>query len=104
MTMLGVGVSLVIFWIIRQFARPAPKTMNAQWQEMSNEYLRVCLPPSAGMPQALVYIFAFFELDIDIMSPLLEPKSRTHHWCIIRRIQRFRNGAKQATEGGSSER
>ncbi|KAK0508215.1 hypothetical protein JMJ35_009299 [Cladonia borealis] len=40
MTMMGVGVSLVIFWIIRQFARPAPKTMNAQWQEMSNEYLR----------------------------------------------------------------
>lgn len=40
MTMLGVGVSLVIFWILRQFARPPPKTMNAQWQEMSNEYLR----------------------------------------------------------------
>ena len=37
-----------------------------------------------------------FELDIDIMSTFLEPKNRTHHWCIIRRIQRFRNGTKQA--------
>ena len=45
-----------------------------------------------------------FELDIDIMSTFLEPKNRTHHWCIIRRIQRFRNGAKQAAEGRSAKR
>ena len=36
-----VGLSIVIFWVIRQFARPPPKTMNAQWQEATNEYLRV---------------------------------------------------------------
>lgn len=39
-TMLGVGVSAVIFIIIRQFARPAPKTMNSQYQAMTNEYLK----------------------------------------------------------------
>jgi len=39
--MLGVGISCVIFWAIRTQARPAPKTMNAQYQEMTNEYLRV---------------------------------------------------------------
>ena len=38
---LAIGVSFVLFWITRQFARPAPKTMNAQYQEMTNEYLRV---------------------------------------------------------------
>ena len=53
MTMLGVGVSIVIFWVIRQFARPPPKTMNAQWQAMTNEYLRVRTDiSSTGMPQA----------------------------------------------------
>lgn len=39
--MLGVGISLVIFAIIRQFAKPPPKTMNAQYQALSNEYLKV---------------------------------------------------------------
>ena len=38
---ISIGVSLVLFMITRQFARPAPKTMNAQYQEMTNEYLRV---------------------------------------------------------------
>lgn len=40
-TMLGIGVSFLIFWAIRTQARPAPRTMNAQYQEMTNEYLRV---------------------------------------------------------------
>lgn len=40
MTMLGVGISFVIFALIRTQARPAPKTMNAQYQEMTNEYLK----------------------------------------------------------------
>ncbi|KAK4691984.1 cytochrome c oxidase subunit 4, partial [Lecanoromycetidae sp. Uapishka_2] len=39
-TMLGVGISFLLFWAIRTQARPAPKTMNAQYQEMTNEYLR----------------------------------------------------------------
>ena len=77
--------------------------MNAQWQEMSNEYLKVCLPPFAGiMPQAPLYIVAFFEIDIDDMSIFIETKNRTNHWYIIRRIQRVGNGAKQAAEGGSA--
>jgi len=42
-TMLGIGVSFVIFLLIRTQARPPPKTMNAQYQEMTNEYLKVCL-------------------------------------------------------------
>ncbi|KAL8944942.1 MAG: hypothetical protein Q9216_000103 [Gyalolechia sp. 2 TL-2023] len=40
-TMLAVGISAVIFVIIRQFARPPPKTMNAQYQAMTNEYLKL---------------------------------------------------------------
>ena len=34
-------LSTVIFFSIRAFARPPPKTLNEQWQKMTNEYLRV---------------------------------------------------------------
>ncbi|KAI4168064.1 MAG: hypothetical protein LQ348_007568 [Seirophora lacunosa] len=40
-TVLGVGIAAVLFAISRQLARPAPKTMNAQYQAMTNEYLKV---------------------------------------------------------------
>ena len=43
-TMLGIGISFVIFWAIRSMARPAPGTMTAQYQEMTNEYLKVSEP------------------------------------------------------------
>lgn len=41
-TALGVGISFVVFVIIRQFAGPAPSTMNKEYQEATNEYLKVC--------------------------------------------------------------
>lgn len=44
-TMLGIGVSFVIFCLIRLAARPAPSTMNKEWQEATNEYLRVRYSP-----------------------------------------------------------
>ena len=34
-------VSFVIFATVRMFAGPAPSTMNKEWQEATNEYLRV---------------------------------------------------------------
>jgi len=39
--MMGVGISLGLFAIIRMFARPAPSTMTKEYQEMTNEYLKV---------------------------------------------------------------
>ena len=39
--MLLIGISVALFCVIQMFARPAPKTMTAQYQEMSNEYLKV---------------------------------------------------------------
>ena len=38
---IAVGISFILFAFTRSMARPAPKTMNAQYQEMTNEYLRV---------------------------------------------------------------
>lgn len=33
--------SLVIFVAMRMFAKPGPHTMNKEWQEAANEYLKV---------------------------------------------------------------
>lgn len=52
--MLGVGVSGVIFLLIRTQTRPAPKTMTAQYQAMTNEYLKVsqAMDASSGTKEA----------------------------------------------------
>jgi len=42
-TMVGVAVSFVLFSIIRAFAKGSPGTMNKEYQEATNEYLKVCL-------------------------------------------------------------
>ena len=42
-TTIGIIVSLVIFTATRIFSGPAPKTMTKEWQEASNEYLKVRL-------------------------------------------------------------
>ncbi len=39
--MLGVSIAIVLFMVIRMFARGDPKTMNEQYQRMTNEYLKV---------------------------------------------------------------
>ena len=66
MTMLGVGIAFIIFVLIRSQARPAPKTMNAQYQEMTNEYLKVydaivsmCLARFFRLPEALIFLYWF---------------------------------------------
>ena len=46
-TVIWVGASCLVFFIIRQFARTPPKTMTKEWQEMTNEYLKVRVLPSA---------------------------------------------------------
>lgn len=43
--LVGVFASLVIFSASRMFAKPAPHTMNKEWQEEANEYLKVRLIP-----------------------------------------------------------
>lgn len=43
-TMYGVGVALVIVWGARQFARGPPPTMTKEYQEQTNEYLKVTSP------------------------------------------------------------
>ncbi|KAF4625045.1 hypothetical protein G7Y89_g13126 [Cudoniella acicularis] len=42
-TVLGIGVSFAIFVALRLFAGPSPGTMNKEYQEATNEYLRAQL-------------------------------------------------------------
>jgi cytochrome c oxidase subunit 4 len=37
----GIIISLVLFFVIHGFARPPPRTMTKEWQEATNEYLKV---------------------------------------------------------------
>lgn len=45
-TLILIGVSAGIFGITRHFARPPPKTMTKEYQEMTDEYLKV----TSGLP------------------------------------------------------
>lgn len=100
MTMLGVGISFIIFCAIRAMARPAPKTMNAQYQEMTNEYLKV---RNAYERDSIINLHISSSVVLNnFISP--EPKNRTHHRCIIRGLRRQRNGAEQAKERRHSNR
>jgi cytochrome c oxidase subunit 4 len=55
-TCAGIGVSAVLFGFIRFFAKGSPGTMNKEYQEATNEYLRVCLSTSHPPPFALLYM------------------------------------------------
>ena len=43
-TAIAVGVSFVVFMGVRMFAKGPPATMTKEYQEMTNEYLKVRLP------------------------------------------------------------
>lgn len=46
-TMLGVAAAGVIFAVTRAFARPPPSTLNKEWQEATNEYVKVSIASQA---------------------------------------------------------
>jgi hypothetical protein len=48
-TMVGVGAAAVLFATTRLFARPPPSTLNKEWQEAQNEYMKVGTPKSCSL-------------------------------------------------------
>jgi hypothetical protein len=98
-TMIGVVVSVGLFYLTRMFARGPPKTMSAEWQEASNAYMKVRFVP--------IFLLGS-SCDIRmILTPHTEREHRTHHRCFLRRLQRPRYGPEQedrpetrATRGG----
>ena len=56
-TTIGVAVSAALFFGIHAFARPPPRTMTKEWQEATNEYLKVCCLRMLLGPQCrVIYI------------------------------------------------
>jgi cytochrome c oxidase subunit 4 len=44
-TGIGIAASFVLFVTIRSFGGGAPRTMNREWEEATNEYLKVRYHP-----------------------------------------------------------
>ena len=40
-TIAGVAVAFVIMFAVKSVARTPPRTMNKEWEEQTNEYLKV---------------------------------------------------------------
>lgn len=115
-TALGVGISFAVFVAIRMFAKGSPGTMNKEYQEATNEYLKVCL--------LLPYYIIFWGGErgeggnakgkgkregrekgkrgrgANIMA--IEPKLRPHLRYLVRKLQGQGNGAEPAEEEGIS--
>ena len=51
---IAVVVSYITFCLIRTQAKPPPRTMNKEWQEATNEYLKVSfIHPGSSFSQAV---------------------------------------------------
>ena len=101
-TMLAIGLSFVVFCLIRLAARPAPSTMNKEWQEATNEYLRVRYSPhhlTDALPNLVVTnerclgVPSYSQLTVEMFET--EPKCRTHHRLVLGRLQRQGPSAEQ---------
>ena len=69
---------MLLFGVIRFFAKPPPHTMNREWQEAANERLRVRIHK---WKNATVVSHA----DVSIVTAT---KLRPRHWCLVGRLQR----------------
>lgn len=86
--MAAVGLAGVIFAIMRQFANPPPRTMTREWQEKTNEYLKV--------GENLTHSHSHVYLSLSTDKWKIGAKSGTHLWYLFRRLQRKRNGSESA--------
>lgn len=72
-TTIGVAVSAALFFGIHAFARPPPRTMTKEWQEATNEYLKVCcLRILLGPHCRVIYI------RVDNFANLFQQKERVN--------------------------
>lgn len=77
LTMYGVLASLAIFLATRSFARGPPRTMTKEYQEATNEYMKVCQThPTNG--HGLIMLIHF----------LSGTQHRANHWCFQRGLRR----------------
>ena len=73
-TAAGVGISGVLFWFIHSMARPQPRTMTKEWQEATNEYLKVSRYPRPVNQLHLGY----FPPESQTNTPLIVTTNQPH--------------------------
>jgi len=88
-TFLGIAVSFVLFSSIRMFAGPAPGTMNKEYQEATNEYLRVLSP-------CPLFLFKNSKL----IHGITGTKLRTYLRSLVRRLRWARPSPERTKEKG----
>jgi len=82
------AASAAIFGTIRYFAGPAPKTMTKEWQEMTNEYLKV---------RTIVASLLLPGLNKMLIGCIITgTKDGSHHGCFFRGIRGSWHGPEQA--------
>lgn len=84
-TLAGIGISLALFVVIRMFARGPPETMTKEYQEATNEYLKV-------RTHVQMILSSLTHLSC------LVSKRRPHLGYILRRLRRQRSRTEQAQE------
>jgi hypothetical protein len=98
--MLGVGASGLLFGTARFFARGQPATMTKEYQEASNEYLKVCLNFWNECSRYLAVAHAQYvrskENTMLTTFRTTGPEGRAYHWCLVRGLLRCRHGPEQA--------
>jgi len=98
--MVAIGATGVIFGTARFFARGAPATMTKEYQEASNEYLKVCNPTTSNAVLVVRGRTHATMTSRDAMltiHPTTGPQRRAHHWYLIRGLLRPRYGPEQAS-------
>lgn len=78
---IGIGVSFAIFASMRMFAKPAPATMTKEYQEQTNEYVKVC--SSQNVQHSYVHL----------LIPSVEPTRRASYRYLGSWILRSRHGS-----------
>jgi len=72
------GASAVLFFAGRYFARPPPKTMSKEWQELTNEYMKVSIITDVNYKLVRAVL---------IRLHTTVAKVGTHYWYFFRRLQ-----------------
>ena len=97
--MAAIGATGVLFGTARFFARGQPATMTKEYQEATNDYLKVCT--NRGHNRCLSAASAHVQNMIPKNATLTYilttgHERRAHHWCLIRGLRWPRHGPEQA--------
>lgn len=85
--MVGMAVSFGVFAAIRSFAKGTPATMTKEYQEASNEYMKVRLRHSRIRLRETQCshwgLYGVYQIE-ERLTDITGTKDRATHWCLLR--------------------